>query len=151
MDAGELGIKTMAAEQGADEEEIKTNKEGGGVGEGEWGDTTITTMVEGDTITTMGGRQYPNNGYNNNNNQSRMPNGGNMNNSYNNYNNNNRGQGLKNTKIEAMMRAYRQKFPGAVNVFLILDVCGYRLTDLPPAGIVDKDTGKQMFCCGRTD
>ena len=48
-----------------------------------------------------GGGGYPNNGYNNNNNQARMPNGGNMNNGYNNYNNNNRGQGLKNTKIEA--------------------------------------------------
>ena len=29
-EAGEVGIKTMAAEQGADKEEIKTNKEGGG-------------------------------------------------------------------------------------------------------------------------
>ena len=93
-----------------------------------------------------GGGGYPNNGYSNNNNQSRMPSGGNMNNSYNNFNNNNRGQGLKNAKIEAMMRAYRQKYPGAVNVFLILDECGYRLTDLPAAGIIDKDTGKQMFC-----
>jgi hypothetical protein len=69
-----------------------------------------------------------------------------MNNSYNNFNNNNRGQGLKNAKIEAMMRAYRQKYPGSVNVFQILDECGYRLTDLPAAGIIDKDTGKQMFC-----
>ena len=53
---------------------------------------------------------------------------------------------MRNTKIETMMRAYRQKFPGAVNVFNILDECGLRLTDLPASGIVDKDTGKQMFC-----
>ena len=53
---------------------------------------------------------------------------------------------MKNTKIKTMMRAYRQKFPGPVNIFYILDECGHRLTDLPAVGIVDKDTGKQMFC-----
>jgi hypothetical protein len=45
-----------------------------------------------------------------------------------------------------MMRAYQQKVPGNVNVFNILDECDLRLTDLLPSGIVDKDTGKQMFC-----
>ena len=75
-----------------------------------------------------------------------MTNGGNTSNSNNNYNNNNVGRGLKNAKIEAMMRPYRQKFPGSVNIFYILNECGNRLTDLPASGIVDKETGKQMFC-----
>ena len=85
-----------------------------------------------------GGGGYGNNGYNN----------GTRNTSNSNSNNsrNNGGRGLRNAKIEAMMSPYRQKFPGHVNVFHILEECGYRLTDLPPSGIADKDTGKQMFC-----
>jgi hypothetical protein len=72
--------------------------------------------------------------------------GNSNNNSNNNHNSSNSGRGLKNAKIEAMMRAYRQKFPGYINVISILNEGELRLTDLPRSEIVDKDTGKQMFC-----
>jgi hypothetical protein len=41
------------AEEEADKGEIKPKEEGGGVGEGDREDTTITPTVEEDTITTM--------------------------------------------------------------------------------------------------
>ena len=44
------------------------------------------------------------------------------------------------------MKAYLQKFPGYVQILLILEECGVRFYDLPSAGIVDRETGKQCLC-----
>ena len=121
---------------------------GGGRGTGGYGD--------------RGGRGQDNNNnyqggrYSNNNNNSNYQNGGGYYNNNNNYrgnystgqqyNGNNSGQGLRNAKIEAMMRPYFQKFPGAVNFMNILDEGNLRLYDLPALGIVDQETGKQALC-----
>ena len=140
---------------------IENDREGGGDGGGVGGNQTIggSGGRGGGGRGGRGGRggggrgaggpsggYYNNNpGYNDNNNTNSSNNYTNTNNNNNTYNNNNAGRGLKNAKIEAMMKPYRQKFPGYINVFTILDECGLRLTDLPESGIVDS-ANKQMFC-----